>query len=165
MSDDGFEFMLRRRVEALVDGTYGLNFSDEERGLLRTLPSQLRDLLHADDREDPAVQRLFPPAYRKNEDHEEEYQGLMRGDLLDQRLGALSVLEETIDADTLSEDELVAWMAVVNDLRLVLGVRLDVTEDMYADGLPPNDPRTPAFELFSYLGLLMEQFVEALSGE
>lgn len=163
--DEGLEFFARPRVTPAGGGAFRLSLAEEERELLRRLPSQLRELLEADDTTDPAVQRLFPPAYRDDEEHEAEYQHLMRGDLMDRRKAALAIFDETIDADELTEDQLVAWMGAVNDLRLVLGTRLDVTEDTYVDGLSPDDPRAPAFELFMYLGMLMEQFVEALAGE
>jgi hypothetical protein len=166
MSDAAaFEFMMRRRVEPIGDGSYKLDLAEEERALLRTLPNQLRDLLETDDRSDPAVQRLFPAAYRDDEEREAEYQQLMRGDLRDRRLAALALVEESIDLKVVNEEQLVAWMGAINDLRLVLGTRLDVTEDLYEDGLPADDPRQSAFELFMYLGVLMEQFVEALSGD
>lgn len=166
MSDPaGFEFMLRRRIEPYGADSYRLQLSEQERNVLRGLPVQLRDLLDSDDRSDPAVQRLFPPAYRDDEERETEYQELMRSDLRDRRMAALTVVEDTIDAEVLSEEQLGAWMGAINDLRLVLGTRLDVTEDMYSDGLAADDPRAPLFDLFMYLGILMEQLVEALAGE
>lgn len=165
MSDPaGHDFVTRRRIVP-AGGNFRVDLAEEERALLRSLPAQLRSLLHDDDRSDPAIQRLFPPAYRDNEEFEAEYQELMRDDLLDKRKAALATFEDSLDADELTEEQLLAWMGAVNDLRLVLGTRLDVTEDNYVDGLPPGDPRVPAFELFMYLGILMEQFVEAVSTE
>jgi hypothetical protein len=54
-------------------------------------------------------------------------------------------------------------MGAINDLRLVLGTRLDVSEDMDLDALADDDPLTPAFALYGYLGWLQEQIVAALA--
>ena len=152
--------MLRRRVTRTRKGEYVLRLPPEERAVLRELPGQLRELLGSDD---PSLHRLFPPAYTDDIEHEAEYQRYMGDDLLESHKRALEVMEETIDAERLDEEQLTGWLGALNDLRLVLGTRLDVTEDMYEDGIPPDDPRAPAFALYSYLGWLQEQVVEALA--
>ena len=139
---------------------YRLRLSTEERELLRTLPRQLRDLLGTDD---PALRRLFPPAYRDDPQRQAEYEGLVSPELSRERLDALAAMERTIDATELTEEEVTAWLTAVNDLRLVLGTRLDVTEELSEDGLPEDDPRAPAFVVFVYLGRLEEDIVQALA--
>ncbi|MGH2675795.1 MAG: DUF2017 family protein [Actinomycetota bacterium] len=150
-----------RRVERTRRGRYRLRLSAQEREALRSLPGQLRELLGSDD---PALRRLYPPAYEDDPEHQAEYRGLVSGDLTRERLDALDVVERTVDATRLTEEELTAWLSALNDLRLVLGTRLDVTEDMYEVGLDENDPRAPAFALYLYLGWLEEEVVGALSG-
>ena len=153
--------MLFRRVRRTRRGDFQVRLPAEERDLLRSLPGQLRQLLGTDD---PALERLFPPAYADDAAADEEYRRLMRDDLVQARAGALEVMAATIDADRLTEDELTAWLSAINDLRLVFGTRLDVTEDMYEDPpTEPDDPRTRPFALYSYLGWLEEQVVEALA--
>ena len=150
-----------RRVRRTRKGEFVLRLPSEERALLRSLPGQLRELLATDD---PALERLFPPAYTDDEAANEEYRWLMRDDLVAGRMGALEVMEATVDAEHLDEDQLTAWLSALNDLRLVLGTRLDVTEDMSDDPpIDPGDPRAPAFAVYSYLGVLEEQVVSALS--
>jgi hypothetical protein len=51
---------------------------------------------------------------------------------------------------------------VLNDLRLVLGTRLDVTEEMDFD-LDPSDPSAAELAVYAYLSWLQEQLVEALA--
>ncbi|HKX25331.1 MAG TPA: DUF2017 family protein [Actinomycetota bacterium] len=135
--------------------------TDEEREVLRALPAQLREILDTDD---PSLRRLHPPAYQHDPDREAEYRRLIRDDLLRQRLQALEVMEATIDAGTLDQEQMTAWLGAINDLRLVLGTRLDVTEEMYDESLPPEDPRAATFALYQYLGGLEEQVVAALAG-
>jgi hypothetical protein len=152
----------RPRVERARRGRFRLRLPREERDLLRSLPGQLRDLLST---EDPSLRRLTPPAYEDDPEREEEYRRLVRDDLLRRRVETLEVMESTIDAQTLDEEQLTAWLAALNDLRLVLGTRLDVTEDLYEEGVPDDDPRAPAFAVYGYLGWLEEQVVAALGGE
>jgi hypothetical protein len=133
-----------------------------ERELLRSLPQQLRELLEAND---PAVGRLFPPAYGEDDPRSAEYDALMRGDLLAERLRALEVMESTLDAPRLDQEQVTAWLSALNDIRLVLGTTLDVTEETYerdVDEMSASDPGAQAHALFLYLGWLEEQVVEAL---
>ncbi len=72
-------------------------------------------------------------------------------------------MERTMHAQRVTEDELLAWVSAINDLRLILGTRLDVTQDMDLSGVESGDPRTPMFELYAYLTLLEGDAVTALS--
>jgi Domain of unknown function (DUF2017) len=135
--------------------------TDEEREVLRALPPQLREILDTDD---PSLRRLHPPAYQDDPERDAEYRRLVGDDLLRQRLQALEVMEATIDAATLDQEQMTAWLGAINDLRLVFGTRLDVTEAMYEEGIPPEDPRAATFALYQYLGWLEEQVVSALAG-
>lgn len=151
---------LQPRVRRTRRGDFQLRLPAGERELLRTLPGQLRELLATDD---PALERLFPPAYPDDPERDREYRGLVRDDLVAGRLGSLEVMERTIDASRVDEDELVAWLGALNDLRLVFGTRLDVSEDLSGRAISPEDPRAPAFAAYVYLGWLQEQVVEALA--
>jgi hypothetical protein len=153
---------LAPRIDRRPDGRFRLRLTSEERDLLRSLPAQLRELLGSDD---PSLRRLHPPAYGDDPEREAEYRRMVRDDLLRDRREALDVMESTIDADTLDRDQLGAWLGSINDLRLVLGTRLEVTEDLYEEGVPDDDPRAPAFALYGYLGWLEEQLVDALARE
>ena len=151
---------LHPRVRRTRRGDFRLSLPQEERQILRTLPAELRHLLTTDD---PALARLFPPAYPDDPERNAEYLSLVREDLMTGRLEALRVMEATVDAERLSEGELASWLAALNDLRLVLGSRLEVTQDMDLENVTDEDPREPAYGLYLYLGWLQEQVVEALS--
>ncbi|MBA3654828.1 MAG: DUF2017 family protein [Actinobacteria bacterium] len=153
--------MLRRPpIRRTRKGDFTLAISIEERDVLRSLPRQLRELLGGND---PSLARLFPPAYLEDPDLESEYKGLMAGDLRDSHGAALDVMEATVDADRLDEQQLSAWLVGLNQLRLVLGTRLDITEDDIETEVDPQDPRHPAFSLYYYLTYLQDQVVGALS--
>jgi hypothetical protein len=142
-------------------GAVELRLSRDERSLLAGLVEELRALLDGAP-SDPSLRRLFPPAYDE-EDDELAYRDLMGGELLEGRRAALHLVAETVDRDRLSAEEAETWLRALNDLRLVLGTRLDVQEDTFAEELSPDDPRAPALAVYGYLSWLQEQLVEALS--
>jgi hypothetical protein len=154
--------VFRRPIEQTADGDFRLALSGDERELLRGLPGELRSLLDADPA-DSALRRLFPPAYEDDPEDEDEYRRLMRDELLDGRRAALATLETTADRDRLSEEEVHAWIGALNDLRLVLGTRLDVTEEVYEGELDPRDPHAHELAVYGYLTWLQDYLVNAVA--
>jgi hypothetical protein len=142
-------------------GGVELRLSRDERSLLAGLAAELRALLDGAPG-DPSLRRLFPPAY-DDDDDERAYRDLMGGELLDGRRAALELIADTVDRDRLTAEEADTWLRALNDLRLVLGTRLDVQEDTYAAELRSDDPRAPALAVYAYLSWIQEQLVEALS--
>lgn len=135
-----------------------MQIPERERDILRELPHQLRRLLDSDD---PELVRLFPPAYPDDPASNEEFDRLVRSELVSGKQRALRVFEETVDAERLDEEQLEAWIGALNDLRLVLGTRLDVDESTYAVPIDPGGPRAQEHALFGYLTWLQEQAVQA----
>jgi hypothetical protein len=150
----------RRPVQPLADGGYRLRLGADEREALLDLADELRDLIEA---EDDGVARLFPAAYRDDPEASGEFDRLVRGELVSGRLAALDVVRRTATAERLDEEQLAAWCGALNDLRLVLGERLGVTEDTYERALDPRDPRAPGLAVFGWLTWLQGNVVEALA--
>ena len=65
----------------------------------------------------------------------------------------------------LTADELGVWLAVLNDARLILGVRLAVTEETVPSDFRDDDTAMASYALYAFLSYLVEEIVEALSGE
>ena len=143
-------------------GGVELRLSRDERSLLAGLVAELRALLDGGPG-DPSLRRLFPPAYDDEED-ERAYRDLMGGELLDGRRAALELIADTVDRDRLSAVEADTWLRALNDLRLVLGTRLDVQEDTFATEPDLSDPRGHALAVYAYLSWIQEQLISALSG-
>ena len=149
------------RIDA---SSYSLNIDASDRTTLNALLDQLRDVLMNDSSSDIA-RRLFPAAYHQDEQHEQEYQRLMRDELLSSRLASLSLTstllerESAADNVVLTADELDALMRSINSLRLVLGTLLDVDEDEFEAGLNEDDPAYGQYQLYSYLGWLLDWVV------
>ena len=64
-------------------------------------------------------------------------------------------------SDTLDDDTAGAWMRTLNDLRLVVGTRLDVSED--ETEVDPDDPDAHLYAVYDYLGFLVDRLVVALT--
>ena len=134
-----------------------------QRELLLELCQQSRTLLeHEDPSSDPAVARLFPAAYQDDPLRNLEYETNLGGAPKTGKLDALDMMERTLDAKELSEDELLSWMGVVNDLRLVLGTRIDVTEESTDEEFPKTSPHHDAWQVYQFLGWLLQEMLSAL---
>ncbi len=150
----------KRAITRRSDGTFMQSFHPSIPALLVDLGSQLEEVLDSDD---PDLRRLFPTAYPDDPEKDAGYQILARSELSDARRAAISTVQQTHDNEVLTEDELTDWMALTNDLRLVLGTKLDVAEDDTYDDLDPLDPRLPVLEIYHVLGSVLHEIVEALS--
>jgi hypothetical protein len=124
---------------------------------------------------DPVLERLFPRAYLDptEEEAEADWQRLVHGDLVDARRQALATVEAGLAGATvrrgrleltLDEEQAHSWLAVLNDARLALGTRLDVTEDLDLSGLDPDDPEAAPYAVYWWLGVLEERLLDVLSG-
>jgi hypothetical protein len=189
-------FQPRRRGGAVT------TFSGFEADLLRSLASQLIELLRDEAAvpstdidpfealldfsgpttapEDPVLARLFPPAYREDEEAAGEFRRFTEtqlrsgkaanaGAVIDalEAAGLPADLDETgltIDIE-LTREEGFAWLKALTDMRLALATRLEVEEgdEDYWDALPDDDPRSHVHDIYDWLAFLQETLVRAVS--
>ncbi len=144
------------------DGSVAVRLPPNIRTILSHLALQLVPSVEA---RDPMTERLFPPAYAGAEDagREEGYRQLVDVALTNHHRGALEVLAATAEAEVLDQQQLEAWLSGLESLRLVLGTRLDVTEDME----PPaaDDPRSDEYSLYDLLGHLQALVIDVLAAD
>jgi hypothetical protein len=152
-----------RRIQRTRAGEVRLRLPREEQEVLRVLGAELASRLE-DPHDDPTLRRLFPPAYSDDEEGDADYRRLVGDQLLDGRRRALATLEATVGRDRLTDAEAQAWLTALNDARLVIGTRLDVTEEMDFTTVRPEDPEARDVSLYLYLTWLQEQLVEAIAG-
>ena len=103
-----------------------------------------------------------------------EFRRLMDGDLRRGKAEALRALQSDLAAlgrdeggsVMLRADRAEVWLQALNDIRLVVGVRLEVSEDMYdvLRNLAPDDPRVPLLVAYERLTWLQESLVTAMDG-
>jgi hypothetical protein len=152
--------MLRHPFRPIAGGGYRVKLGRDERDAVAALCSELRTLVAADA---PDVARLFPPAFRDDEEAAADFEELTRDGLEAERLAAFDTVSRTIDAEQLDEAEAAAWCGALNDVRLVLGERLEVTDELYVTGIPRNDPRARELAFYGWLTWLQGELVEALA--
>ncbi|MGW4161631.1 DUF2017 domain-containing protein [Streptomyces sp. NPDC004788] len=133
---------------------------------------------------DPALRRLFPDAYGDDTDElrqaaadfrrftENDLRARKRDDALTMVRSLDSLASDSAAAGEggggilkLTVDESRAWLGALNDLRLTIGTRLEVTEDDESERLyrlPDEDPRKPMVMAYLWLGGLQETLVETL---
>jgi hypothetical protein len=167
MSEERF----RRSGDGLV-----VSLTEAEADLLRSIPDELRPVLEAPPgSDDPVRNRLFPRAYLDptQESAERDWQELVHPELVRERVAALERLVATLDRARhhegrveveLSPDEVQAWLGMLNDARLALGTRLDVTEDLDHDDVGPDHPDAPAYAVYGWLTWLEGELVDMLLG-
>ncbi|MFE4859360.1 DUF2017 domain-containing protein [Streptomyces sp. NPDC056670] len=129
---------------------------------------------------DPALARLFPEAYASEESDElraksSEFRRFTENDLrARKRADALAVVH-CLDGLTpkgdggavlkLTAEDSRHWLGALNDLRLTIGTRLDVTDEDESGELyrlPDDDPRKPMVMAYLWLGVLQETLIETL---
>lgn len=106
--------------------------------------------------------RLFPVAYPRDADAQRAFFAVSGDDLLAHHREALELLVSTARSSHLEAGQLEQWLSGLNDLRLVLGASLGVTEDHEAP--EPDDPRLREWVCYDYLAMLVNEVVDALSG-
>lgn len=115
--------------------------------------------------QDPALHRLLPAAY-DDDAAAADFRRLMDGDLRRLKSEALETLLAGVEERSLrlSADDTDTWLRALNDIRLVLGVRLDVQEDMEAlvASLVADDPRLPLLYAYDRLTRLQDALLDAL---
>jgi Domain of unknown function (DUF2017) len=150
----------RPRIRRGRGGGIRLRLPEDERELIELLCEELRGRVD-EEPDHPDLGWFFPPAPPDDPDAEAAYRRLVGGQLDVGRERAIATVQDTLRNDTLSTDEAESWLRVLNDLRLVLGTRLDVTEEMTFD-FDANDPEAAELAVYAYLSWLQEQLVEAL---
>ncbi len=119
--------------------------------------------------EDPALARLLPDAYRDDAEAAGEFRRFTEHSLRTAKQENARIVLDTLPAGggsvKLSGEQAQCWLRTLNDVRLALGVRLEVTEEFEQQwqDLDPVDPRTAAFEVYAWLGGVQESLVQALS--
>ncbi|MGH3343823.1 MAG: DUF2017 domain-containing protein [Carbonactinosporaceae bacterium] len=117
---------------------------------------------------DPVLARLLPDAYSDDDEAAAEFRRFTEGDLREAKRSAaataLATLERAESKITLDGAEAQAWLGALNDVRLSLGIRLDIGEDFEADlaGMSRLDPRRSGYGIYAWLGWLQETLVRAL---
>lgn len=127
---------------------------------------------------DPTLKRLLPDFFKDDDDDpaapdaadsiNAALRSLHEPEIIDAKRVAAQRLLDTVPADggrfDLSEDDANAWIAAVNDIRLTLGVMLEVGPEG-PERLPADHPLAVHFDVYQWLTVLQEYLVLALMGK
>ena len=166
-----------------LSGKLTLKLDDAEHGVLSQLFEQMSELLTDPDghsgtdplaqlinmsgstqiSEDPALARLFPDGYADDEHASADFRRFTEQDLRAQKQTALATARETLADWTgkanVSDQQAQDWLRALNDLRLVLGTRLEITDEGDRD----FDSEEPGMRLYNYLTHLQGTLIDALT--
>ncbi|MGH3282951.1 MAG: DUF2017 domain-containing protein [Trebonia sp.] len=118
---------------------------------------------------DPVLARLLPDAYPEDPDAAGEFRKYTESSLREAKKYFAQTLLETLPPEggrvKLTVDQARDWLRALNDMRLMLGVRLEVTEDFeeHLASLDQKDPRVGDFEVYRWLGEMQESLVMAIA--
>jgi hypothetical protein len=113
--------------------------------------------------DDPALARLLPDAYRDDPGAAGEFRRLTETSLRRDKVAAAERLLAALPARgagdvRLDADSTESWLSTINDVRLALGTRLEVTEEMAEPD--PEDPDAPAYVVYLWLTELQGVLIE-----
>jgi hypothetical protein len=177
------------------DRRYSVTLDEVERGLITSLAHQVLDLVtptHSPSSDDPlaaivgsmdepvaapddaALIRLFPDAYRDDPEAAQDFRRFTEHDLrLEKCARARSVQESVVTEEeghatfVFDEGSALVWLGFLNDVRLILGTRLGITDD-WQEGLETmsvSDPRIGLFHLYDWLTYIQETLIQSLTGD
>jgi hypothetical protein len=156
---------LMGQVDQMLSGRGDASPDDELAEItgIRTGPSTPPD--------DPVLARLLPDFASSSEEDAEEVSSALRSvrepELIEAKQAAIATVLATCPAGggrvELARAQAEEWLAAVNDVRLALGVALEVTEDM-PEQLPADDPRADHLPVYHWLTWLQDSLVMTLTG-
>lgn len=173
------------------ENSYIAEFAQSERDVLLNLIEQLIELLservdhghedplaalvgitsHDSPPEDEVLRRLLPNAYADEVQASEfrrytesTLRGKKQAHAMSMRMYLKSADDGIVDLD---HDSANAWLGAINDMRLALGVRLNVQENTsdVLELLSPDDPLRGVYAVYTWLGWLQESLLSALMDE
>lgn len=127
--------------------------------------------------EDPVLNRLLPEGYRDDPMAASEFRRYTDGGLRAGKVADAEVVRAGLDRADADEDGVVlvadddapCWLRAINDLRLALGVRLEITAESAAeldpDELDDDDPRAAQAAIYDFLTWWQDSLVRALMGD
>jgi hypothetical protein len=135
-----------------------LELSPAELELMRTLLTQYEELIGTSG-DDPALERLFPIAYRDDPDAAAEFSRYTRTGLVDSKTansGAVAADLAGGEIVELSPESAERWLPVLTDLRLIVAERIGIRAD---DDPVPDDALG---EVYHWLGQLQAYLIDAI---
>lgn len=149
---------LNGEVRRRPDGRFVVEWRAGDRAMIESLSQEFDALIATDD---PAVARLFPPAYVDDDERADGYAAMTRDELIERRRASAGVLLAGMSAESVDTEGLLTMMRALNDLRLVVGTQLDVSEDA-RPRIRASDPDAARWFAYERLNRLLSYIIVAL---
>jgi hypothetical protein len=150
-------------------------FAVDEVRVLRKVAGEVVALLtDGMDHGDPVVSRLFPDIYPDRPEDSREFRQYTEGDLktgkIDQAGAILAALPDEGEGEVRLDGEAAeAWLRAINDARLAMGTRLDITAETDLSEeldeallVDPSSSRVFQLSVYAYLGYLQESLLNSI---
>jgi len=156
--------LVEQLLELLGEGDFFHHFdSSDPLAQLFAMPSEIEAP------EDPVLLRLLPNAY-DDEEASLDFRRFTEGSLRAAKQRNLRLMREELllVVDDHNENipyiEPFAWLGALNDIRLALGVRLNVSEDSYDfyKKLIDDDPQKSLYAVYFWLGAVQESLINLI---
>ncbi|QHC61326.1 DUF2017 family protein [Rathayibacter festucae] len=156
-------------------------FDREEAGILRHLAGEMLELLDRgtseDARNDPALARLLPDAYRDDDEAAAEFRRFTAPDLAGRKMDDARAITAALDAGEgsgharvfaglgevavrLEPPQALSWLRGLTDMRLALAARLGTVD---TDDVEPEDETGQAIRaVYDWLGSVQDGLVRAI---
>jgi hypothetical protein len=112
---------------------------------------------------DAALARLFPDGYREDGEAAGEFRRYTEASLRDGKERDAAVVLASLGADeiVLDAEQAQSWLRSLNDLRLALGTRLEISEDGYErfEDLDWDSPEYAMFVTYDWLTQMQDSLV------
>ena len=176
-----------------VPGGAAAYFEQPQAGVIRSLVSQVAELISADAEtgeeaaqagnleaqlglsshveppDDPVLARLLPDAYSDDAEAAAEFRRYTEESLRSAKVASAQAVLASLPAAggevRLSEPECQQWLRALNDVRLALSVRLGITDEDedLSEGMAVDDPRAAYLWVYQWLAYLQDSLLEALT--
>jgi hypothetical protein len=148
-------------------GVVRIRFDRIENDVLKSMFDDLAELVEADafEQDDPVRARLFPAGYRDDDSASQDFRELTEESLRVERAQRARECARELGARgevVLDADDAQRWIRSVNDLRLALGTRLDVTDDDQVGDTTPGTPLAQEWAVYHWLTGLQDALVRRL---
>jgi len=143
---------------SIKNGEMTVRLDEPMRTLLHRVGEELREVLLVNEPE--LTRRLYPTAYPDDEKLNDEYEEMVHDQLLMQRLDGIDELQATVNDDVITLEAADAWMSTINQVRLVLGTRLDVGENDDTE-VDESDPDVQGRVVYQVLSHILEELTRA----
>jgi hypothetical protein len=156
-------------------------FDREEAGILRHLAGEMLELLDRgtseDARNDPALARLLPDAYRDDDEAAADFRRFTAPDLAGRKMDDARAITAALDAGEgsgharvfaglgevavrLEPPQALSWLRGLTDMRLALAARLGIVD---TDDVEPEDETGQAIRaVYDWLGSVQDGLVRAI---